>query len=132
MGEWVQDQRKIGAVYLISFPIICFVTMMIVGWFHLGGGALARAMGALIILAAAAMVTLINVARSGGYQLENDHDRFTAKVEIWSERYLGAWWAARLGLAVVVGLFVAVQGNPGAALTILITWVSMLAVNLLG
>jgi hypothetical protein len=75
---------------------------------------------------------LINVARSGGYQLENAHDRLNEKVEIWSERYLGAWWAVRLGVAVVVGLFVALQGIPGAALTVFITLVSMFAFSLLG
>jgi hypothetical protein len=132
MVDWLQGRLRIPLVYLISFLVLCFVTMAIVGWFHLGGGVLARAVGALIILAAAANVILIEVARSGGYQLDNDHAGFTGNVDNWSERYIGAWWAVRLGLAVVAGLFVAVQGNPGAALTIFITSVSMLGVNLLG
>jgi hypothetical protein len=132
MVEWLHDRRKIVHVYLISFAILCFVTMVIVGWFHLGAGVLAGAAGALVIFSTAANAIMIEVARSGSYQLDNDHARFIGNVDKWSERHLGAWWAARLGLAVVVGLYVAVQGNPGAALTVLITWVSMLAVNLLG
>jgi hypothetical protein len=128
----LQDRRKIVLVYLISFGVLGFVAMAIVGWFHLGAGVLARAVGALIILATAVNVILIRVARSGGYQLDNDHARFIGNADKWSERHLGAWWAGRLALAVVVGLFVAAQGNPGAALTAFIGWVSMLAVNLLG
>jgi len=122
MVEWLQDRRKIALVYLISFGVLGFVTMAIVGWFHLGAGVLARAMGALIILAAAVNVILIRVARSGGYKLDNDHARFIGNADKWSERHLGAWWAGRLALAVVVGLFVAAQGNPGAALTAFIVW----------